>query len=425
MSLIQPLVFLPGLMGSMSNKIVPGTGGWSFGPAALVYEKFIMILENMGYKKDENLFICYYNWKQSCSDNVEEYLKQTIEKAKKTTNAKKVDIVAHSLGGLVVRSYICSEAYNDDIDKLILLSCPNTGAADAYYLWSEGKLPDREGVDSYLLNVVIEGYLHILKRHHNINSIKELIQKEFGSIKEILPSYGYGNYLFYLDSQDIMRYLSYNQLKYKNEFLDELNQDYKVYRKKGISIYLIAGAGKATNKSLQVENNIFDKSGNVANNGTISNQIRTYEGDGTVLVRSALDMVGIKYVVQATHTDVLLESEKIIRQILISDYRRVRRFSTTQKDIISIVVFGRGRFRIKMNEKYHIVQRNFHMKDIYYHEYNNTMWLVVEKEKNTHIAVYYDAYSNEKIDVLISHKNEMKREKVKTYRQRQYRILED
>ncbi|MCG8482887.1 MAG: hypothetical protein MJA31_06220 [Clostridia bacterium] len=421
---IQPLVFVPGIMGSMSNEIVPGTGNWGFGPASIVYDKFIEKLENMGYKKDETLFICYYNWKQSCNSNAKRFLYKTIERAKKVSGAKKIDVVAHSLGGLVVRTYICSDFYGDDIDKLIMLSSPNTGATDAYYLWGEGKLPDRTGDDPNLLYMIVEGYLHILKRYYNIESTKELIHKEFKGVKELLPSKSFGSYLFYLDSQDIMRYISYDNLQYKNDFLDELNDNYKIYRKKGITIYLIAGAGKTTTKSIQIENASFDKKNNLVKGEEKSYKIRTYEGDGTVLVKSALEMVGIKYVVQSTHSDILIESEKIIRQILIRDYRRIQKQYLSQKDMISIVVCGSGRFKLKIDEKVYRVQQNIRMKDLYYHESGKIRWLFLEKEKNKNVAVYYDAYNNETIDVLINRNNEIKRERMMTHKLKQYQLIE-
>lgn len=424
MGYLQPLVFVPGLMGSMSNEIVPGTGSWGFGPASLIYDKYINKLEDMGYKKGETLFVCYYNWKKSCVSNAEEYLYKTIERVKQITQTKKMDIVAHSLGGLVVRSYICSEMYGDDIDKFIMLGCPNAGATDAYFLWSEGELPNRTNAEPHLINIIIEGYFHILKKYHNIESTKELIHKEFISIKELLPSHRFGNYLFYLDNQDIMRYISYDHLQYKNDFLDELNSNYKIYGKKGIIIYLIAGTGKATNKSIQVGQATFDKMSDLVHTEDISNEIKTYEGDGTVLVKSALDMVGIKYIIRSKHSDILLESEKLIRQVLVSDYRKMKNQYQTEKDFISIIVFGKGKFRLTIDKKDYIVQRNTHMKDLYYHENVNIRWLVIEKEKNKRIAINYDSYNNEKIDVLIRCNKEKRKEKIMIHKLRSYNLVD-
>ena len=52
----KPLIFIPGLMGSMGNDIIPGTGELGFGPASVIYNKFMDMLGTMGYKKEENLY---------------------------------------------------------------------------------------------------------------------------------------------------------------------------------------------------------------------------------------------------------------------------------------------------------------------------------------------------------------------------------
>ena len=46
-----------------------------------------------------------------------------------------VDIVAHSMGGLVARSYIQSDLYQaGEVDQLLMLGTPNHGAVDAYQI---------------------------------------------------------------------------------------------------------------------------------------------------------------------------------------------------------------------------------------------------------------------------------------------------
>lgn len=66
-----------------------------------------------------------------------------IETIKKRENVSKVDIIAHSMGGLVSRAYIEGEdipnntsrvAYRNDVRKLIMLGTPNHGAYFAEFL---------------------------------------------------------------------------------------------------------------------------------------------------------------------------------------------------------------------------------------------------------------------------------------------------
>ena len=101
--------FIPGLFGSMSNIIIPGTGNWSFGLSAFVYEPFIMMLESMGYERNKDLFICFMTGGVLFS--TQKYLLQTIAYAKKITGCDKLNLICHSMGGLLGRSYVQSDEY--------------------------------------------------------------------------------------------------------------------------------------------------------------------------------------------------------------------------------------------------------------------------------------------------------------------------
>ncbi len=59
-------------------------------------------------------------------------LKQKINEIKQRTNSSKVDIVAHSMGGVVSRYYAQSDEYNNDIDQLIFLGTPHQGSPESY-----------------------------------------------------------------------------------------------------------------------------------------------------------------------------------------------------------------------------------------------------------------------------------------------------
>ena len=73
-----PIVFIPGLFGSMSNIIIPGTGNWSFGLSAFVYEPFIMMLESMGYERNKDLFICFMTGGAYCFSTQNIYYKRLL-----------------------------------------------------------------------------------------------------------------------------------------------------------------------------------------------------------------------------------------------------------------------------------------------------------------------------------------------------------
>ncbi len=409
-----PLIIVPGLLGTLGDEIIPGTGDFNFGPAGIVYNEFIHKLESVGYKKGKNLFICFYNWKKPCAYNMQKYLSKEIEKAKIKTGCSKVNVIAHSMGGLVSRSYICSRQYKNDVSKLILIGCPNSGATDAYYVWVDGKVPERIGLRPFLYNILLEGFLIIHTFISQNTSVRELVHEEFNGIEELLPSLDFGRYIYYLDKDKIMRYIPYQNLKYQNTFLDQLNRNKETYEKKGVQTFLIYGSGKATGKYLQLDDVIFDESGRVSDPGRVIGKSNSYEGDGTVLQKSAEEMTGIRYCIQnVSHTGLVTNSFSIIHKILsgktVPHYTKAE---IGEKEYLGIIVSGNGKIHIKTDHRVFTLKRHFQMKDLYYLELGNLKWIVMEAKKKT--SVVYSSVDNEKIHIVASRRNKMEHKIINT-----------
>lgn len=75
-----PLVFIPGLFGSIGDDVIKGSGDFSFGLADRVYGPFINILKDMGYVEGKSLYISYYDWKKPVLEAIDKYLSPLINK---------------------------------------------------------------------------------------------------------------------------------------------------------------------------------------------------------------------------------------------------------------------------------------------------------------------------------------------------------
>jgi len=173
-----PVILVPGVMGStVGIKIgwpelgaeYPATQStlsiadgvyplWDLGWSVLQLE-----LEANGYE----VFLAPYDWRvplfapASTTENAQpawqRYLKPVIDEAKRVTHHDKVYIVAHSMGGLVARTYIQSPQYDFDVDKFVMLGTPNEGSPVLYPLWAGGDLLAVEDLtDAYLRMVVLK-----------------------------------------------------------------------------------------------------------------------------------------------------------------------------------------------------------------------------------------------------------------------------
>jgi len=203
----DPVIVIPGVFGSQKEA-----GIWKIDPVFHVYDNLLDSLEINGYTVGKDLFVFPYDWRKSNVENAVR-LKYKIAEIKTIANWPKVDLVAHSMGGLLARQYIESNDYQDDVDQLITLGTPNKGAPEIYPLWEAGKS----------IGVVQTGMKKFLEQEMREAGYREMFdyirEKPIYSAKELLPTY---EYLYDLEKK---RPLSYPSEYPFNEFLDQLNSE--------------------------------------------------------------------------------------------------------------------------------------------------------------------------------------------------------
>ena len=280
----DPVIIIPGFSASQNKNVLykdEEGGEWKFALFFNVYKTLIVKLKNNGYVEGEDLFIAHYDWRQSNAESAHEYLLPIIEEAKENTNASNVDIVAHSMGGLVAGAYIQSDEYGDDVDQFITLGTPHAGAANAYVAWEGGEYPLtwKSGI-RFRLNVVEEA----LKKVHNQQDLPRpaSIRQFFPSVRELLPI---GSFI-QRDGESVAR----SDMAEQNPFLQGLYDAFgSIF---GVDVTTIAGSNSETIESI----NLF--SGRTKEDRRLDRwrdghpnpdppQTNTSEGDSTVLLSSA------------------------------------------------------------------------------------------------------------------------------------------
>ena len=93
------------------------------------------------------MFVFPYDWRQG-NKRTADLLKDTIDEILSRTGAEKVDIIAHSMGGLVAKQYVAQ--YGEGaVDQIIFLGTPHYGAAKSLKVLLFG---DSLSVPSFILN---------------------------------------------------------------------------------------------------------------------------------------------------------------------------------------------------------------------------------------------------------------------------------
>jgi hypothetical protein len=210
----NPVILIPGFFGSWGPD-----DNLALDPILHTYDNLWAALELAGYEKDKTLFAFPYNWRQSNASSGL-FLKQKIDQVKNACSSanlsdydcSKIDLVAHSMGGIVARSYIEGDNYQNDVDQLIFLATPQQGAPMAYLAW-EGGEAGPELKDSVMWNIIFseaesKGYLTNFSYFRGLPML---------SLKELLPTY---NYLKDKGSDSLR---SYPDNYPRNDFLENLN----------------------------------------------------------------------------------------------------------------------------------------------------------------------------------------------------------
>ena len=113
------------------NVTLPGINSVSHSFDGLINE-----LTNGGYVENTDLFVFPYDWRKDDAEAAI-LLDSKIAAVLSQTGASKVDIVAHSMGGLVTKKYIADHGAGL-IDKLVFIGTPHLGAPKAYKVLTYG-----------------------------------------------------------------------------------------------------------------------------------------------------------------------------------------------------------------------------------------------------------------------------------------------
>ena len=210
---MHPLVIVPGFMASslqtLSKIPVWEPTLFSLGHLSIeneleskglisdYYSGLLNYLKSIGYKKDETLFEFPYDWRQKVETNGEK-LYDYIQKMQNKHGFDSVDIINHSMGGLVTRQ---AHKLGANISKTIYIASPHYGMHSAYrmihpYL-AEEYITEwlikflGSAFKAFVAGILAAGTLHLTKKLSHIIA-------QFPSCYDLLPD------KFYFQNQSLV-----------------------------------------------------------------------------------------------------------------------------------------------------------------------------------------------------------------------------
>lgn len=306
----KPVVLIPGIGASINPDLMIGgvfNDNWTMFDHT--YDGIIQAFKNMGYVENQDFFIAYYDWRKSNADSANNYLKKVIETAKTSASTSKVNLVAHSMGGLVARSYIQGNDYANDVDNLIMIATPNKGSSDVYDAWEGGHIPNNWD-NKYLMKVYLE-YITDIKK--DTSSYYQTIHRYISSVKELMPLYKYIHPK--TDSQNLKNYAEMSEV---NDFLINLNNKIDLLNQR-VKVSIIAGKEQPTVNNIPVVNS-DDSDPDLWKDGKpdpIDPEKNDANGDGEVLLSSAqIQSTFNDPPLPYSHGDIVSEAETLVAQRL-------------------------------------------------------------------------------------------------------------
>jgi probable HAF family extracellular repeat protein len=255
-----PVFIVPGIAGTYASNMLFDLSWliqrglppnqYQADPLGRVYDDLIKTFENIGYERDKNLFVVNYDWRLTpgpIDNNIDGhidglsgasitnnqfnygvdyfgwYMKKACEKWREDydTELDSIDVIAHSTGGLVTRTYIQSNAYGDEYDSFnnyrlpkirnfVMIGVPNRGAskawnpthdnwiADKVYRFVLSKILNR-AYQKVLLGVTITGPDHNISLSSIEDSLgnpdpKLFIKQYVPTIRYLLATYNFINF---------------------------------------------------------------------------------------------------------------------------------------------------------------------------------------------------------------------------------------
>jgi pimeloyl-ACP methyl ester carboxylesterase len=348
---LNPVILIPGLLGSWDMG-----SGYELDPIFNTYDNLWAALKQYGYEENKTLFALPYDWRRSniytallLKDKIQEVISACNSANPIDFDCNKVDLVAHSMGGLVARAYIESNDYNNNVDQLIFLSTPQRGAPMAYLAWEGGDAAVKSNMFKKALEKILD--LGALKNGYftRFSYIRKL---PIQSLQELLPVYDY------LKDADTGNFKTYPDEYPANDFLNNLNNPIELKKLDNIKLTNILGDSEKSNtlnyirvnkNSSQGEKWEYGKPQNYGNKKT--DQGLEYDnGDDTVPEISNQNFYNSteKYIASTSHMQIVTDAqsdvieeltgkrpEKEIRENIFTKFVMIRIFSPADFVIIA------------------------------------------------------------------------------------------
>ncbi|MFA6081691.1 MAG: alpha/beta fold hydrolase [Patescibacteria group bacterium] len=270
-----PIVIVPGTFASWNRDAIlhnreVSYNDWKLQNFVKEYDGLINTLINLGYEINKDLFIFPFDWRQEIektAGDLDSFLKKKIWTE---DSDKKINIIGHSLGGLIGR--IFAQKNKDKVNQIITVGTPHQGVVQVYKPLESGEI-DRDNTFFWLALKIV-----LILNKTTIETDRLTLANKFPAAKDLFPAFN-----FLKDSSG--NEINFNKLKIKNTFLPQYNQSFSDIFPIFTAIYGENGKNTPAGFIVEPQNSLDQLLGNYSD-GKPKESYFDF-GDYTVLSKSA------------------------------------------------------------------------------------------------------------------------------------------
>lgn len=315
----SPVILIPGLGASWNPQdifscSIDKSGKWEIAPYVTIYNRLIKTLtDNAGFILNQNLYIYPYDWRQPLLKQALNFKKFIGQISAAKPAGTKFRLIGHSLGGLIIRSYLAENPADHHILSALTIGTPHLGTPYVYPIWEKGEItiPDMTlqiAIDQVINHCRIirtfvppKKYVPVLK----LKRAKEVVQYLLPVIRQLLPVFDY------LKQNGQIKETA--KLVHQNDWISSHSVPADKYN---IALSTLSGENNSTLKFIDVINpTIREKVFGEWLDGKPQSFEYTNAGDGTVLAQSSQIEEANNDKITASHSE-LVYSDAGIGKIL-------------------------------------------------------------------------------------------------------------
>lgn len=183
-----PIVIIPGMFASWNKDALihnqeTSIFDWKLASFSHEYDGIINSLKNIGYIENEDFYIFPYDWRKSIvasANDLDTFLQSKVFSSHPNT---RINLVGHSLGGLVGRIY--TQEHSSNINKIITVGSPHSGVVQVYPPLAGGEIEK----DNSLLWFTQKMILTLNKG--SFKTDKDILRNNYPVLFDMLPTFDF------------------------------------------------------------------------------------------------------------------------------------------------------------------------------------------------------------------------------------------